>query len=77
MKFLKKLTKANCLFMILIIISSYFILQRYMAKRSMILEGMSIKKPSDVKIRKKIKFMKKDMKKKKDEIVGFVSGLIK
>tara|TARA_Y100000389_G_C17246842_1_gene406028 strand:+ start:573 stop:719 length:147 start_codon:yes stop_codon:yes gene_type:complete len=48
-----------------------------MAKRSIVLEGMSIKKPSDVKIRKKMKFMKKDMNKKKDEIVGFVSGLIK
>lgn len=76
MKLLKKLTNANCIFMILIIVSSYFILQRYMSKRSMILEGMEIKKPSSVKMRKKMKFLKKDMKKKKDEIVGFVSGLI-
>ena len=76
MKLLKKLTNANSIFMILIIVSSYFILQRYMSKRSMILEGMEIKKPSSVKMRKKMKFLKKDMKKKKDEIVGFVSGLI-
>lgn len=76
MKLLKKLTNANCIFIILIIVSSYFILQRYMSKRSMILEGMEIKKPSAVKMRKKMKFLKKDMKKKKDEIVGFVSGLI-
>lgn len=76
MKLLKKLTKANCIFMIMIIVSSYFILQRYMAKSSMILEGMEIKKPSAVKMRKKMKFLKKDMKKKKDEIVGFVSSII-
>jgi len=69
MKLLKQFTKPNCLFIILIVISSYFILQRYMGKRSMILEGLEMPKVS-VKMKKKMKYAKKDASKIVSNFIG-------